>query len=123
MSESNHVQRYVERMKIHLELRGPRPDTVYTFTCRARRFLARVGKPPTATMTVDVEGSLLDLARRWRKSASKKARGSVRLDGSAGQTPLRPAEPGPIPYLDTGRLWRTHSRYMGGCAKECIDAS
>jgi hypothetical protein len=58
MSESSDVQKSVERMQIHMELRGLRPNTTYTFANCARRFLAYVGKPPTAVTTEDVEGFL-----------------------------------------------------------------
>ena len=40
MSESSDVQKSVERMQIHMELRGLRPNTTYTFANCARRFLA-----------------------------------------------------------------------------------
>jgi integrase/recombinase XerD len=71
MSESSDVQKSVERMQIHMELRGLRPNTTYTFANCARRFLAYVGKPPTAVTTEDVEGFLLDLARRGRSPRTR----------------------------------------------------
>ncbi|MBN2576266.1 MAG: phage integrase N-terminal SAM-like domain-containing protein [Deltaproteobacteria bacterium] len=71
MSESSDVQKSVERMQIHMELRGLRPNTTYTFANCARRFLAYVGKPPTAVTTQDVEGFLLDLARRGRSPRTR----------------------------------------------------
>ena len=71
MCESSDVQKSVERMQIHMELRGLRPNTTYTFANCARRFLAYVGKPPTAVTTEDVEGFLLDLARRGRSPRTR----------------------------------------------------
>jgi site-specific recombinase XerD len=66
MSDPTDVQNSVERMKIHMELRGLRPMTVYTFTGYARRFLAHVGKAPAAVTAADVESFLLDLCRKDR---------------------------------------------------------
>ena len=71
MSESSDVQKSVERMQIHMELRGLRPNTTYTFANCARRFLAHVGKSPTAVTTQDVEGFLLDLVRRGRSPRTR----------------------------------------------------
>jgi hypothetical protein len=66
MSKPSCVQKSVERMKVYMELRGLRPNTVYTFGHCARRFLAHVGKSPSAVTTQDVEGFLLDLHRKGR---------------------------------------------------------
>jgi len=66
MSDPTDVQNSIERMKIHMELRGLRPMTVYTFTGYARRFLAHVGKAPAAVTAADVESFLLDLCRKGR---------------------------------------------------------
>jgi hypothetical protein len=41
MTESNDVQSSLDRMKIHMELRGLRPNTVSTFARCARCFLAQ----------------------------------------------------------------------------------
>jgi len=71
MSESSDIQKSVERMQIHMELRGLRPNTTYTFANCARRFLAYVGKSPTAVTTQDVEGFLLDLVRRGRSPRTR----------------------------------------------------
>ena len=64
MSESSDFPKSIERMKVQMHLRGLRPSTIYTFTNCARRFLAQVGRAPTAVTTEDVEGFLVDLARQ-----------------------------------------------------------
>lgn len=66
MSDPTDVQNSIERMKIHMELRGLRPRTVSTFTGYARRFLAHVGKAPAAVTAADVESFLLNLCRKGR---------------------------------------------------------
>jgi len=66
MSKPSDVQKSVERMKIYMELRWLRKNTAHTFAHCARRFLAHVGKPLAAVTTKDVEGFLLDLARKGR---------------------------------------------------------
>jgi integrase/recombinase XerD len=66
MSKPRDVEKSIERMKVYMELRGLRPNTVYTFTYAARRFLVHVDKPTTGVTTQDVEGFLLDLARKGR---------------------------------------------------------
>ena len=71
MSKPSYVQKSVERMKIYMELRGLRPNTAYTFAHCARRFLAHVGKPPATVTTKDVEGFLLDLARKGRSPRTR----------------------------------------------------
>ena len=71
MSESSDTLKSIERMKVHMELRGLRPNTTYTFTNCARRFLAHVGRVPTAVTTEDVEGFLLDLARQARSPRTR----------------------------------------------------
>ena len=63
MSDPTDVQNSIERMKIHMELRGHRPMTVHTFNGYARRFLAHVGKAPAAVTAADVESFVLDLCR------------------------------------------------------------
>ena len=54
-----------------MELRGLRPNTIYTFTNCARRFLAHVGRAPTTVTTENVEGFLLDLARQQRSPRTR----------------------------------------------------
>jgi integrase/recombinase XerD len=71
MSKPSYVQKSVERMKIYMELRGLRPNTAYSFAHCARRFLAHVGKPLAAVTTKDVEGFLLDLARKGRSPRTR----------------------------------------------------
>ena len=71
MSESSDIQKSVERMQIHRELRGLRPNTTYTFANCTRRFLAYVGRSPTAVTTEDVEGFLFDLVRRGRSPRTR----------------------------------------------------
>ena len=46
MFESSDMQRSVDRIQQHMELRGLRPNTVSTFGGCAHRFLAHVGKRP-----------------------------------------------------------------------------
>jgi Phage integrase, N-terminal SAM-like domain len=67
MSDANDVQKSLDQMKVFMELRGLQPNTVYTFTHCARRFLAHAGKAPVAIGTADVESFLLDLTvpRGW----------------------------------------------------------
>jgi len=71
MPESSDSLKSIERMKVHMELRGLRPNTICTFTNCARRFLAHVGRAPTAVTTEDVEGFLLDLARQARSPRTR----------------------------------------------------
>jgi Phage integrase, N-terminal SAM-like domain len=71
MSESSDSPKFIERMKVHMQLRGLRPSTIYTFTNRARRFLAQVARAPIAVTTEDVEGFLLDLARQARSPRTR----------------------------------------------------
>jgi integrase/recombinase XerD len=66
MSKPSDVEKSIERMKVYMELRGLRPNTVSTFTYAARRFLVHVDKSTTGVTTQDVEGFLLDLARKGR---------------------------------------------------------
>jgi site-specific recombinase XerD len=58
-------------MRKYMELRGLRPNTVSTFSRCARGFLAHVGKMPTEITTEDVEGFLLELARRGRSPLTR----------------------------------------------------
>ncbi len=71
MSDPTDVQNSIERMKIHMELRGHRPMTVYTFNGYARRFLAHVGKAPAAVTAADVESFVLDLCRKGRAARTR----------------------------------------------------
>ena len=71
MPDPTDVQNSIERMKIHMELRGHRPMTVYTFNGYARRFLAHVGKAPAAVTAADVESFLLDLCRKGRAARTR----------------------------------------------------
>jgi integrase/recombinase XerD len=71
MSEINDVQSAVERMKKYMELRGLRPNTVSTFSRCARGFLTKVGKLPAEIAAGDVEGFLLELARRGRSPLTR----------------------------------------------------
>jgi hypothetical protein len=57
MTEPNDVQSSLDRMKIHMELRGLRPNTVSTFARCARRFLAHTDKAPADVTSTDVEAS------------------------------------------------------------------
>lgn len=66
MSDATDTQAPIDRMKIYMELRGLRPNTVYSFSHCARNFLAHVGKASADISTADVEGYLLDLARKGR---------------------------------------------------------
>ena len=66
MSEISDVQSTVERMKKYMELRGLRSNTVGTFGRCARGFLSQVGKMPAEIAAGDVEGFLLEPARRGR---------------------------------------------------------
>ena len=97
MSESSDIQKSVERMQIHRELRGLRPNTTYTFANCARRFLAHVGKSPTAVTTEDVEGFLLHLVRRGRSPRTRNVNlAAVRCLLAAA---LGDAMPSPIDLL------------------------
>jgi hypothetical protein len=71
MSDSIDVQKSVDRMKIHMELRGLRPNTVSTFARCARRFLAHTDKAPAEVTSTDVEGFLLDLVRKGRSPRTR----------------------------------------------------
>ena len=71
MPDPTDVQNSIERMKIHMELRGHRPMTVYTFNGYARRFLAHVGKAPAAVTAADVESFVLDLCRKGRAARTR----------------------------------------------------
>lgn len=64
MSKTSTVAVSLERMKQYNVLRGLRPNTVNTFFRCARGFLNHVGKVPAKITTEDVEGFLLELARR-----------------------------------------------------------
>ena len=65
MADADDAEKSLDQMKIFMELRGLRPNTVYTFALCARRFLAHAGKAPTAIKAADVESFLLDLSRKW----------------------------------------------------------
>jgi integrase/recombinase XerD len=71
MTDPTDVQNCIEKMKIHMELRGLRPMTVSTFTGYARRFLAHVGKAPSAVTAADVESFMLDLCRKGRAAQTR----------------------------------------------------
>lgn len=66
MSETSDIQRSVERMRQHMELRGMRPNTDNTLGHCARGFLTRVRKVPAGITTKDVEGSLLEIGHQGR---------------------------------------------------------
>jgi Phage integrase, N-terminal SAM-like domain len=55
MTEPNDVQSCLDRMEIHMELRGLRPNTVSTFARCARRFLAHTDRAPADVTSTDVE--------------------------------------------------------------------
>jgi len=71
MTEPNDVQSSLDRMKIHMELRGLRPNTVSTFARCARRFLAHTDKSPADVTSADVESFLLDLGRKGRSPRTR----------------------------------------------------
>ena len=71
MTEPNDVQSSLDRMKIHMELRGLRPNTVSTFARCARRFLAHTDKAPADVTSTDVESFLLDLVRKGRSPRTR----------------------------------------------------
>jgi site-specific recombinase XerD len=71
MSDPTDVQNSIERMKLHMELRGLRPMTVATFTGYAGRFLDHVGKTPAAVTAADVESFVLDLCRKGRAARTR----------------------------------------------------
>ena len=97
MSESSDIQKSVERMPIHMELRGLRPNATYTFANCTRRFLAYVGRSPTAVTTEDVEGFLFDLVRRGRSPRTRNVNlAAVRCLLAAA---LGDAMPSPIDLL------------------------
>ena len=74
MSKIRDVQSSLERMKQYMVLRGLRPNTVNTFFRCARGFLNHVGKVPAKITTEDVEGFLLDLARRGRSPGTRNVK-------------------------------------------------
>jgi integrase len=71
MTEPNDVQSSLDRMKIHMKLRGLRPNTVSTFARCARRFLAHTDKAPADVTSTDVESFLLDLGRKGRSPRTR----------------------------------------------------
>ena len=71
MTEPNDVQSSLDRMKIHMKLRGLRPNTVSTFARCARRFLAHTDKAPADVTSTDVESFLLDLVRKGRSPRTR----------------------------------------------------
>jgi site-specific recombinase XerD len=71
MADADDVQKSLDQMKIFMELRGLRPNTVYTFALCARGFLAHAGKAPTAIKAADVESFLLDLTRKGRSPKTR----------------------------------------------------
>jgi integrase/recombinase XerD len=71
MSEPNDTQNALDRMKKYMVLRGLRPNTVYTFFRCARGFLKHAGKAPVEISTEDVEGFLIELARRGRSPRTR----------------------------------------------------
>ena len=71
MTEPNDVQSSLDRMKIHMKLRGLRPNTVSTFARCARRFLAHTDKAPADVTSTDVESFLLDLVRNGRSPRTR----------------------------------------------------
>lgn len=74
MSKIRDVRSSLERMKQYMALRGLRPNTVSTFFRCARGFLTHVGKVPAKITTDDVEGFLLDLARRGRSPGTRNVK-------------------------------------------------
>jgi site-specific recombinase XerD len=72
MSDATDTQAPIDRMKIYMELRGLRPNTVYSFSHCARNFLTHVGEAPADISTADVVGYLLDLARKGRAPQTRK---------------------------------------------------
>ena len=71
MADADDAEKSLDQMKIFMELRGLRPNTVYTFALCARRFLAHAGKAPTAIKAADVESFLLDLTRKGRSPQTR----------------------------------------------------
>ena len=71
MSDAIDTQAPIDRMKNYMELRGLRPNTVYSFSHCARNFLAHVGKAPAEITSADVEGYLLNLARKGRSPQTR----------------------------------------------------
>ena len=71
MTEPNDVQSSLDRMRIHMELRGLRLNTASTFARCARRFLARTDKAPADVTSTDVESFLLDLVRKGRSPRTR----------------------------------------------------
>jgi hypothetical protein len=70
MTELNDVQSSLDRMKIHMELRGLRPNTVSTFARCARRFLAHTDKAPADVTSTDVEA----FCSTWSAKGARRAR-------------------------------------------------
>jgi integrase/recombinase XerD len=71
MSDTSDIEKSIERLQIHMRLRGLRPNTIRTFTGCAARFLTHVGKPPAEVTTRDVELFLLELVRRGRSALAR----------------------------------------------------
>ena len=82
MSEQSDAEKSIERMKVRKELRGPRPNTMYTFARGARRFLAHVGRPPVAVTAEDVEGELTDVSRHGARKGPSPAASAATLRGA-----------------------------------------
>jgi len=98
MSETNHVQSPVERMKEYMALRGLRPNTVAAFSRCACRFLTHVGKVPKEIDAADVEGFLLELVRRGRSPQTRNVTlAAIRCLLSAVLGPSSRAITGAIP--------------------------
>jgi hypothetical protein len=58
-------------MKTRLELRNLRPNSVATYLGCARRFIERVGKPPSSVTRRDVEECLLALKREGKAAQTR----------------------------------------------------
>ena len=71
MSDAIDAEKSLDQMKTFTELRGLRPNTVYTFAHCARRFLAHAGKAPADIKAADVESFLLDLSRKGRSPQTR----------------------------------------------------
>jgi len=66
MSKPGDVEKFIERMTVYTRRRGLRSNTVDSFSYAARRFFVHADEPNTGVTTQDVEGYLLDLARKGR---------------------------------------------------------
>jgi integrase/recombinase XerD len=71
MTEPNDVQSSLDRMKIHMEMRGLQPNTVSTFARCVRCFFTHTDKTPADVTSSDVESFLLDLVRKGRSPRTR----------------------------------------------------